>query len=150
MLSWMGNTVGSIFGKVSENSPVKEFEKRKTVISLIDGKNSSILSQNNIFNSRNPLLSNSALKEISQNSSNNVKITHAITEKKSIADEKNLKEYIKDKYENKTFNQTQHNYFNISIQAAQNQDVRSLADEVIKRIREKSRDVLFDTVETFY
>lgn len=146
----MGNTVGSIFGKVSENSPVKEFEKRKTVISLIDGKNSSILSQNNIFNSRNPLLSNSALKEISQNSSNNVKITHAITEKKSIADEKNLKEYIKDKYENKTFNQTQHNYFNISIQAAQNQDVRSLADEVIKRIREKSRDVLFDTVETFY
>ncbi|WP_375316267.1 phage tail tape measure protein [Wolbachia endosymbiont (group A) of Colletes cunicularius] len=148
--SWVGNTVSSIFGKISENSPLKEFEKRKTVVSLVDGKNSSILSQNNIFNNRNPLLSNSALKEISQNSSNNVKITHTITEKKSIADEKNLEEYIKGKYENKTFNQTQHNYFNISIQAAATQDVRSLADEVIKRIREKSRDVLFDNIDPVY
>lgn len=89
-------------------------------------------------------------KEISKNSWNNVKIKHAIAEKKSVVDEKNLKEYVKSKYENKTFNQTQHNCFNISVQAAPNQDVRGLADEVIKRIREKSRDVLFDTVETFY
>ena len=29
MFSWMGNTVGSIFGKFAENSPLKEFEKRK-------------------------------------------------------------------------------------------------------------------------
>ncbi|WP_264336564.1 MULTISPECIES: phage tail tape measure protein [unclassified Wolbachia] len=151
--SWMGNTVSSIFGKVSENSPIKEFEKRKTVISLVDGEASNVLSKNSVFNNGNLLSNNGVMKGISKNSWNNVegfKIKHAIAEKKSIADEKNLKEYINGKYENKTFNQTQHNYFNISIQAAQNQDVRSLADEVMKRIREKSRDVLFDTVETFY
>ena len=34
----MENTVSSIFGKVSKISPVKEFEKRKTVISFVDGK----------------------------------------------------------------------------------------------------------------
>ncbi len=149
--SWMGDTVSSVFGKVSENSPIKEFEKRKTVISLVDGEASNLLSKNSVFNNENPLSNNSVMKGISKNSWNNVegfKIKHAIAEKKSIVDEKdlNLKEYVKSKYENKTFNQTQHNYFNISVQAAPNQDVRSLADEVIKRIREKSRDVLFDTV----
>ncbi|WP_265023977.1 phage tail tape measure protein [Wolbachia endosymbiont (group A) of Epagoge grotiana] len=148
--SWMKNTVSSIFGKVSKNSPVKEFEKRKTVISLVDGEASNVLSKNSVFNNGNPLSNNNVMKEISKNSWNNVKIKHAIAEKKSVVDEKNLKEYVKSKYENKTFNQTQHNYFNISVQAAPNQDVRGLADEVIKRIREKSRDVLFDTVETFY
>ncbi|BET37064.1 hypothetical protein wNi1_10210 [Wolbachia pipientis] len=138
--------------KVSENSPIKEFEKRKTVISLVDGEASNVLSKNSVFNNGNPLSNNSVMKGISKNSWNNVKIKHAIAEKKSIADEKdlNLKEYVKSKYENKTFNQTQHNYFNISVQAAPNQDVRSLADEVIKRIREKSRDVLFDTIDPVY
>ncbi|WP_353280049.1 phage tail tape measure protein [Wolbachia endosymbiont (group B) of Silvanus unidentatus] len=150
--SWMGNTVSSIFGKVSENSPIKEFEKRKTVISLVDGEASNVLSKNSVFNNGNLLSNNGVMKGISKNSWNNVKIKHAIAEKKSIADEKdlNLKEYVKSKYENKTFNQTQHNYFNISVQAAPNQDVRSLADEVIKRIREKSRDVLFDTIDPVY
>ncbi|BET29073.1 hypothetical protein wCauATS_12750 [Wolbachia pipientis] len=150
--SWMGDTVSSVFGKVSENSPIKEFEKRKTVISLVDGEASNLLSKNSVFNNGNPLSNNSVMKGISKNSWNNVKIKHAIAEKKSIADEKdlNLKEYVKSKYENKTFNQTQHNYFNISVQAAPNQDVRSLADEVIKRIREKSRDVLFDTIDPVY
>ncbi len=148
--SWMGDTVSSVFWKVSENSPIKEFEKRKTVISLVDGEASNLLSKNSIFNNGNPLSNNSVMKGISKNSWNNVKIKHAIAEKKSIVDEKNLKEYVKSKYENKTFNQTQHNYFNISVQAAPNQDVRSLADEVIKRIREKSRDVLFDTIDPVY
>ncbi|WP_265023365.1 phage tail tape measure protein [Wolbachia endosymbiont (group A) of Epistrophe grossularia] len=148
--SWMKNTVSSIFGKVSKNSPVKEFEKRKTVISLVDGEASNVLSKNSVFNNGNPLSNNNVMKEISKNSWNNVKIKHAIAEKKSVVDEKNLKEYVKSKYENKTFNQTQHNYFNISVQAAPNQDVRSLADEVIKRIREKSRDVLFDTIDPVY
>ncbi|WP_353271873.1 phage tail tape measure protein [Wolbachia endosymbiont (group A) of Nomada goodeniana] len=150
--SWMGDTVSSVFGKVSENSPIKEFEKRKTVISLVDGEASNLLSKNSVFNNGNPLSNNSVMKGISKNSWNNVKIKHAIAEKKSIVDEKdlNLKEYVKSKYENKTFNQTQHNYFNISVQAAPNQDVRNLADEVIKRIREKSRDVLFDTIDPVY
>ncbi|WP_265023733.1 phage tail tape measure protein [Wolbachia endosymbiont (group A) of Epistrophe grossularia] len=150
--SWVGDTVSSVFGKVSENSPIKEFEKRKTVISLVDGEASNLLSKNSVFNNGNPLSNNSVMKGISKNSWNNVKIKHAIAEKKSIVDEKdlNLKEYVKSKYENKTFNQTQHNYFNISVQAAPNQDVRNLADEVIKRIREKSRDVLFDTIDPVY
>ncbi|NGZ20101.1 MULTISPECIES: phage tail tape measure protein [unclassified Wolbachia] len=150
--SWMGDTVSSVFGKVSENSPIKEFERRKTVISLVDGEASNVLSKNSVFNNGNPLSNNSVMKGISKNSWNNVKIKHAIAEKKSIVDEKdlNLKEYVKSKYENKTFNQTQHNYFNISVQAAPNQDVRNLADEVIKRIREKSRDVLFDTIDPVY
>ena len=90
------------------------------------------------------------MKEISKNSWNNVKIKHAIAEKKPVVDEKNLKEYVKSKYENKSFNQAQHNYFNMSVQTAPNQDGRGLANEVIKRISEKSRDVLFDTVEIFY
>ena len=32
MFSWMGNTVGSIFGKFAENSPLKEFEKEKVLL----------------------------------------------------------------------------------------------------------------------
>nr|WP_320109887.1 hypothetical protein [Wolbachia endosymbiont (group B) of Ischnura elegans] len=49
-------------------------------------------------------------------------------------------------------NQTQNitNNYTISIKAEPNQDIRSLADEVIKRIREKSRDVMFDTVDPIY
>jgi hypothetical protein len=34
------------------------------------------------------------------------------------------------------------NNYHISIKAEPNQEARSLADEVIKRIREKSRDVM--------
>ncbi|WP_168464797.1 phage tail tape measure protein [Wolbachia endosymbiont of Ctenocephalides felis wCfeT] len=152
--SWLGSTVSSIFGGVSENSPIKELEK--SVVPLTDGKVVSALSQNSVLNNGNPLLSNSVLKEISQNSWNNVegfKIKHSIEEhKKTVGNEekdKEPREYFKNKCENKTFNQTQHNYFNISVQTAPNQDIRSLADEVIKRIREKSRDVLFDAPETF-
>lgn len=49
-------------------------------------------------------------------------------------------------------NQTQNitNNYTISIKAETNQDIRNLADEVIKRIREKSRDVMFDTVDPIY
>ncbi|MBD0392285.1 phage tail tape measure protein, partial [Wolbachia endosymbiont of Pentalonia nigronervosa] len=156
--SWMGSTVSSIFGKISENSPIKEFEKRKSVVSLVDGKNSSILFKNGIFNNENPLLNNNVLKKVSENSKNNIKFKSVIEEKRSSREEEEkdntFKEYLKNKFEskteNKTFNQTQHNYFNISIQAAPSQDVRSLADAVIKRIREKSRDVLFDTIDPIY
>lgn len=99
------------------------------------------------------MLNNSVLKEISENSKNNIessKIKSVIEEKRSVEsnDNKEFKDFAKNKCENKTFNQTQH--INISIQAAPNQDVRSLADEVIKRIREKSRDVLFDTMDSIY
>ncbi|APR98630.1 phage tail tape measure protein [Wolbachia endosymbiont of Folsomia candida] len=53
--------------------------------------------------------------------------------------------------ESKT-NQIQYitNNYNISIKAEPHQDIRSLADEVIRRIREQSRDVLFDTIEPIY
>ncbi|MBV2145861.1 MAG: hypothetical protein KTM48_04030, partial [Wolbachia endosymbiont of Pissodes strobi] len=62
----------------------------------------------------------------------------------------NSEKVLKDceKCEQKIFNQTF--TFNISIKAEPNQDVRSLADAVIKRIREKSRDVLFDSIEPIY
>ncbi|WP_254229435.1 hypothetical protein [Wolbachia pipientis] len=147
VFSWMGN---SVFGKISENSPVKEFAKRESIISLVDEKNSNILSKNSIFSSGNPLLNNSVIKGLSdsRNSIEKLKIKSVIEEKRFAESKEHDKEYFKNKCENKTVNHTQH--FNISIQAAPNQDVRSLADEVIKRVREKSRDVLFDTVESFY
>lgn len=148
--SWMGNTFSSIFGKISENSPVKELEKRKRVVSVVNEKVGSTLAKNSVFSDGNPLLSSSMWKEISQNSWKGFKIKHEIEERKSTLKKEDLKENIKSEFENKIFNQSQHNYFNISIQAGENQNVRSLADEVIKRIREKSRDVLFDTAETFY
>uniref|UniRef100_UPI0035122931 hypothetical protein n=1 Tax=Wolbachia endosymbiont of Chironomus riparius TaxID=2883238 RepID=UPI0035122931 len=146
----MGNTFSSIFGKISENSPVKELEKRKRVVSVVNEKVGSTLAKNSVFSDGNPLLSSSIWKEISQNSWKGFKIKHEIEERKSTLKKEDLKENIKSEFENKIFNQSQHNYFNISIQAGENQNVRSLADEVIKRIREKSRDVLFDTAETFY
>lgn len=69
-----------------------------------------------------------------------------ITEKSSVED--NSEKVLKDceKCEQKIFNQTF--TFNISIKAEPNQDVHSLA--VIKRIREKSCDVLFDSIEQIY
>ncbi|APR98699.1 phage tail tape measure protein [Wolbachia endosymbiont of Folsomia candida] len=148
--AWIG---GGIYGKIFDDSPLKEFEKRESVVSLTDGQVGSVLSKNSVFNGGNHLLNNSILKEISENSKNNIensKIKSVIEEKRSVEsnDDKAFKDFAKNKCENKTFNQTQH--INISIQAAPNQDVRSLADEVIKRIREKSRDVLFDTMDSIY
>lgn len=102
---------------------------KEKVVSLVTRKNSNILSKNSVFSRRNPLLDNRAI-EISNNKSN-FKI---IEEKRSIKNEKNQREYLKNKYE------TQHNYFNINVHAGPNQDIRSLTDEVIKRIRDKSRN----------
>lgn len=146
--SWMGSTVSSIFSGISENSPVKELEK--SIVPLTDGKVVSALSQNSVFNSGNPLLNNSLLKEISQNSWNNVEgFKHTIQERKPINQEeaeKALKELKESKVYNQTFNQT----FNISVKAEPNQDVRSIANAVIERLREQARGALFDTVEELY
>ncbi|WP_353285231.1 phage tail tape measure protein [Wolbachia endosymbiont (group A) of Beris morrisii] len=145
--SWMGNTINSIFGKISENSPLKEFEKRKTEIKAVHTPLKS-----NILNSGNPLLGNSIIKEFSNRNQNSFRIKSLIEEKKLTENDKILADFARSKFENKEQNKTQNitNNYTISIKAEPNQDVRSLADEVIKRIREKSRDVLFDTVETFY
>uniref|UniRef100_UPI003872DC93 hypothetical protein n=1 Tax=Wolbachia endosymbiont (group A) of Volucella inflata TaxID=2954065 RepID=UPI003872DC93 len=100
----------------------------------------------NVFSKGNPLLNNNAFSGVS-NSRTNI-IESVITEKSSAGD--NSEKVLKDceKCEQKIFNQTF--TFNISIKAEPNQDVRSLADTVIKRIREKSRDVLFDSIEPIY
>ncbi|AZU37862.1 phage tail tape measure protein [Wolbachia endosymbiont of Bemisia tabaci] len=136
--SWIGE---SVFGKVLENSPLKEFEKRKTEIKAV---HTTIKS--NILNSGNPVLGNSIIKEFSKRNKNSFRVKSLIEETESD------KIFARSKFENKEQNKTQNitNNYTISIKAEPNQDVRSLADEVIKRIREKSRDVLFDTVETFY
>ncbi|GKS78743.1 hypothetical protein wHma_07500 [Wolbachia pipientis] len=126
-------------GKFFNDSPIKALEKP------VEAKIGSATSENNVFSKGNPLLNNNAFSRISNSRTN---IESVITEKSSVAD--NSEKVLKDceKCEQKIFNQTF--TFNISIKAEPNQDVRSLADAVIKRIREKSRDVLFDTVETFY
>lgn len=144
--SWIGE---SVFGKVLGNSPLKEFEKRKTEVKAVH-----IPLKSNILNSGNPLLSNSIIKEFSKRNQNNFRIKSLIEEKKFTEsdNDKIFADFGRSKFENKEQNKTQNitNNYTISIKAEPNQDVRSLADEVIKRIREKSRDVLFDTVETFY
>ncbi|MDG7056553.1 MAG: phage tail tape measure protein [Wolbachia endosymbiont of Penenirmus auritus] len=150
MFSWMGNIVGSIFGKVSENSPVKEFEKRESVVTKIKAVHTPINS--NILSNGNPLLSSSIMKEMAERRKNNKSL---IGEKKSTENDKIIADFAKSKFENKEqkiLNKTQHitNNYHINIKAEPNQDVRSLADEVIKRIREKSRDVMFDTVDPIY
>ncbi|WP_265016750.1 phage tail tape measure protein [Wolbachia endosymbiont (group A) of Andrena dorsata] len=139
--SWIGE---SVFGKVLENSPLKEFEKRKTEIKAVHTPIKS-----NILNSGNPVLGNSIIKEFSKRNKNSFRVKSLIEEKKFTESDKI---FARSKFENKEQNKTQNitNNYTISIKAEPNQDVRSLADEVIKRIREKSRDVLFDTVETFY
>ncbi|WP_386086619.1 phage tail tape measure protein [Wolbachia endosymbiont (group A) of Norellia spinipes] len=139
--SWIGE---SVFGKVLENSPLKEFEKRKTEIKAVHTPIKS-----NILNSGNPVLGNSIIKEFSKRNKNSFRVKSLIEEKKFT---ESNKIFARSKFENKEQNKTQNitNNYTISIKAEPNQDVRSLADEVIKRIREKSRDVLFDTVETFY
>ncbi|QJT96135.1 phage tail tape measure protein [Wolbachia endosymbiont of Diaphorina citri] len=144
--SWIENTVSSIFAK---NSPLKEFEKRKSIVTEIKAVHSPLKS--NILNSGNPLLGNSIIKEFSNRNQNSFRIKSLIEEKK-FTESDNDKIFAKSKFENKEQNKTQNitNNYTISIKAEPNQDVRSLADEVIKRIREKSRDVLFDTIDSVY
>ncbi|BET37238.1 phage tail tape measure protein [Wolbachia pipientis] len=131
--NWIG------IGKFFNDSPIKALEKP------VEAKIGSATSENNVFSKGNPLLNNNAFSRISNSRTN---IASVITEKSSVAD--NSEKVLKDceKCEQKIFNQTF--TFNISIKAEPNQDVRSLADAVIKRIREKSRDVLFDSIEPIY
>ncbi|WP_265016880.1 phage tail tape measure protein [Wolbachia endosymbiont (group B) of Lycaena phlaeas] len=131
--NWIG------IGKFFNDSLIKALEKP------VEAKIGSATSENNVFSKGNPLLNNNAFSRISNSRTN---IESVITEKSSVAD--NSEKVLKDceKCEQKIFNQTF--TFNISIKAEPNQDVRSLADAVIKRIREKSRDVLFDSIEPIY
>ncbi len=132
--NWIG------IGKLFNDNPIKALEKP------VEAKIGSATSENrNVFSKGNPLLNNNAFSGIS-NSRTNIESASVITEKSSAGD--NSEKVLKDceKCEQKIFNQT----FNISIKAEPNQDVRSLADAVIKRIREKSRDVLFDSIEPIY
>ncbi len=134
--NWIG------IGKLFNDNPIKALEK------TVEAKIGSATSENrNVFSKGNPLLNNNAFSGIS-NSRTNIESASVITEKGSVAD--NSEKVLKDceKCEQKIFNQTF--TFNISIKAEPNQDVRSLADTVIKRIREKSRDVLFDSIEPIY
>ncbi|WP_265030093.1 phage tail tape measure protein [Wolbachia endosymbiont (group A) of Philonthus cognatus] len=133
--NWIG------IGKLFNDNPIKALE------TPVEAKIGSTISEDrNVFSKGNPLLNNNAFSGVS-NSRTNI-IESVITEKSSVAD--NSEKVLKDceKCEQKIFNQTF--TFNISIKAEPNQDVRSLADAVIKRIREKSRDVLFDSIEPIY
>ncbi|WP_341820856.1 phage tail tape measure protein [Wolbachia endosymbiont (group A) of Myopa testacea] len=147
--SWIGE---SVFGKVLENSPLKEFEKRKSIVTEIKAVHSPLKS--NILNSGNPLLGNSIIKEFSNRNQNSFRIKSLIEEKKFTEsdNDKIFADFARSKFENKEQNKTQNitNNYTISIKVEPNQDIRSLADEVIKRIREKSRDVLFDTIDPVY
>ncbi|MFP3016300.1 MAG: phage tail tape measure protein [Wolbachia sp.] len=129
--NWIG------VGKLFNDNPIKALEKP------VEAKIGSTTSENNVFSKVNPLLNNNTFSGM-----NIIESASAITEKSSVAD--NSEKVLKDceKCEQKIFNQTF--TFNISIKAEPNQDVRSLADAVIKRIREKSRDVLFDSIEPIY
>ncbi|WP_341823824.1 phage tail tape measure protein [Wolbachia endosymbiont (group A) of Agelastica alni] len=134
--NWIG------IGKLFNDNPIKALENP------VEAKIGSTTSENrNVFSKENPLLNNNAFSGIS-NSRTNIESARVITEKSAMED--NSEKVLKDceKCEQKIFNQTF--TFNISIKAEPNQDVRSLADAVIKRIREKSRDVLFDSIEPIY
>ncbi|WP_281508792.1 phage tail tape measure protein [Wolbachia endosymbiont (group B) of Pandemis cinnamomeana] len=136
--NWIG------VGKLFNDNPIKALENS---VEAKIGSTTKIINENNVFSKENPLLNNNAFSGIS-NSRTNIESASVITEKGSVAD--NSEKVLKDceKCEQKIFNQTF--TFNISIKAEPNQDVRSLADAVIKRIREKSRDVLFDSIEPIY
>ncbi len=136
--NWIG------IGKLFNDSPLKAFE------TPVETKIGKVVTESNVLSNENPLLNNKEISESGKSIIGNTKIGSVIEEKSSVADdlEKVLKDCEKCKCEQKIFNQTF--TFNISIKAEPNQDVRSLADEVIKRIREKSRDVMFDTVDPIY
>ncbi|MFP3029866.1 MAG: phage tail tape measure protein, partial [Wolbachia sp.] len=123
--SWIGE---SVFGKVLENSPLKEFEKRKTEIKAVHTPIKS-----NILNSGNPVLGNSIIKEFSKRNKNSFRVKSLIEEKKFTESDKIFADFARSKFENKEQNKTQNitNNYTISIKAEPNQDVRSLADEVI-------------------
>ncbi|WCR59277.1 MAG: hypothetical protein PG978_000713 [Wolbachia endosymbiont of Ctenocephalides felis wCfeF] len=145
MFSWMGSTVGSIFGKVGENSPLKEFEKRKSIVAEIHTP-----LKDSISNNENSLLNNSAIKELSERSKNNVKIKSFIEEKKSIENNKVEKVVEKnsfEKKESKTCNQTFNQTFNVIVKAEPSEDTNSIANAVIEKLREQARGALFDIVE---
>ncbi|QWE32401.1 MULTISPECIES: phage tail tape measure protein [unclassified Wolbachia] len=142
--SWMGSTVSSIFGKISKDSPIKEFKNKGTVVNT--------LSKNSIFSNGDPLLGNSAIKGISGRKSNFEKFK-VTDEKRSVEDYKTDMELIKNRFEgkeSKMYNQTFNQTFNISVKAEPNQDVRSIADAVIERFREQARSALFDTIEELH
>ncbi len=146
--SWMGSTVSSIFGGFSENSPIKKFEDNGSV--------TNELSKNSIFSNGDPLASNSAVRQLSKNSKNNLenlKVKSVIEEKRAMEQEEVEKAFKKSRYENresKVYNQAFYQTFNINIKSEPNQDVRSIADAVIERFREQARGALFDTVEELY
>lgn len=125
MFSWMGSTVCSIFRKFA---PLKEFEKRKSIVAEIHNPLKSSISSN--------LSNNSAIKEMAESSRNNNSL---IEEKKSIevdrVFERNRFEKKESKIHNQTFNQT----FNIIVKEESNQDARGIADAVIERFREQAR-----------
>lgn len=58
------NSGGSIFGKVAEKSPLKEFEKRKSIVAGIKTVHTPLKS--GILSNGNPLLNKSTVKEISK------------------------------------------------------------------------------------
>ncbi|WP_264735411.1 phage tail tape measure protein [Wolbachia endosymbiont (group A) of Rhinocyllus conicus] len=140
--SWMGNTVSSIF---AENNPIRKFENNGNFVNK--------LSKNSIFSNGNPLTSNSAIKQFSENSKGNFesfKVKGVIEEKRAIEQEEVEKAFKKSRYENresKVYNQAFYQTFNINIKS---EDVRSVADAVIERFREQARGALFDIVEELH
>ncbi|WP_353279801.1 phage tail tape measure protein [Wolbachia endosymbiont (group B) of Xanthorhoe designata] len=132
--SWIGNKVSSIF---AENSPIRKFENNGNVVNR--------LSKNSIFSNGNPLTSNSAIKQFSENSKGNFesfKVKGVIEEKRAIEQEEVEKAFKKSRYENresKVYNQAFYQTFNINIKS---EDVRSVADAVIERFREQARGAL--------
>ncbi|WP_339045304.1 phage tail tape measure protein [Candidatus Mesenet endosymbiont of Agriotes lineatus] len=146
--------IGEAFAWISNTA----ISPLKNTVSLFKKKSA----QNTILKSVYSPLSSSTSKEFSKNNTlKNFKVNSVIEEKKFAESnskddtDKIFKEFIKSKFENKeekTFNKTQHitNNYNISIKAEPNQDTCSLADEVIRRIREQARGALFDIVEEVY
>ncbi|WP_353288720.1 phage tail tape measure protein [Wolbachia endosymbiont (group A) of Pogonocherus hispidulus] len=152
MFSWVGSTVSSIFGKFA---PLKEFEKRKSIVAEIKAVHTPIKS--NIISNMDPILNSGIIKEISKRSQNNLRVKSVIGEKRSVENDKSkvITDFAKSKFENKEqkiLSKTQHitNNYTINIKAEPNQDARSIADAVIERFREQARGALFDTVEEIH
>ncbi|GHM58167.1 MAG: hypothetical protein sGL2_03170 [Candidatus Mesenet longicola] len=125
--AWIGNTAIFPF---------------KNTASLFQKKSA----QKSVLKSAYSPLNSSALKEFSQ--LKNFRVNSVIDNKEPQIDNEISKEF---KFENResNLNRTQHitNNYNISIKAEPNQDTRSLADEVIRKIKEQARAALFDTIE---